>query len=90
MRGTNIRKIDLVGLIALVMGREGKGLHRLVRENCDGLLRIPVSGRLDSLNVATAAGILMYEVRRQQDVYMQSATGADSPPERRPKPTPRG
>lgn len=66
-QGTNIREVSLVGRIALVMGREGEGLHRLVRENCDGLLRIPVCGRLDSLNVATAAGILMYEVRRQQD-----------------------
>jgi len=71
-RGTSIREINLVGRIALVMGREGKGLHRLVRDNCDGLLRIPVSGNLDSLNVATAAGILMYEVRRQQDVYAKS------------------
>lgn len=67
--GTKIREISLTGRIALVMGREGEGLHRLVRENCDGLLRIPVSGRLDSLNVATAAGILMYEVRRQQEMH---------------------
>jgi len=67
--GTSIREISLVGRIALVMGREGEGLHRLVREKCDGLLRIPVSGRLDSLNVATAAGILLYEVRRQQEIH---------------------
>jgi len=70
--GTNVREIDLKGQIALVMGREGRGLHRLVKENCDGLLRIPVRGRLDSLNVATAAGILMYEVRRQQEMYASS------------------
>jgi len=67
--GTSVREVSLVGRIALVMGREGGGLHRLVRERCDGLLRIPVSGRLDSLNVATAAGILIYEVRRQQEIY---------------------
>jgi len=70
--GTSILEINLMGRIALVMGREGEGLHRLVRKSCDGLLRIPVSGSLDSLNVATAAGILMYEVRRQQDACARS------------------
>jgi len=69
MSGADVREINLTGQIALVMGREGRGLHRLVRESCDGLLRIPVGGRLDSLNVATAAGILMYEVRRQQEMH---------------------
>lgn len=66
MTGSPAHETDLTGRVALVMGREGEGLHRLVRESCDGLVRIPTGGRIDSLNIATAAGILMYEVRRQQ------------------------
>lgn len=66
MAGENAPSVNLKGRTALVMGREGEGLHRLVKETCDGLIKIPTSGRLDSLNVATAAGILMYEARRQQ------------------------
>ncbi|MCK5249604.1 MAG: 23S rRNA (guanosine(2251)-2'-O)-methyltransferase RlmB [Spirochaetaceae bacterium] len=66
MAGENAPNVNLTGRTALVMGREGDGLHRLIKENCDGLIRIPTDGRLDSLNVATAAGILMYEARRQQ------------------------
>jgi 23S rRNA (guanosine2251-2'-O)-methyltransferase len=50
----------------VVLGSEGSGLHRLVRENCDALLRIPVAGKLDSLNVSVAAGVLLYEARRQR------------------------
>ena len=56
----------LEGKTALVIGREGEGLHRLIRERCDGILSIPAGGRLDSLNASVAAGILMYETRRQQ------------------------
>lgn len=66
MAGEEAPKVNLTGRTVLVMGREGEGLHRLVREGCDGLIRIPTGGRLDSLNVATAAGILLYEARRQQ------------------------
>ncbi len=66
MDGEPVSETNLTGRTVLVMGREGEGLHRLVREGCDGLVSIPTSGKLDSLNVATAAGILMYEVRRQQ------------------------
>jgi 23S rRNA (guanosine2251-2'-O)-methyltransferase len=51
---------------AIILGNEGQGLHRLVRENCDTLVRIPVLGHLESLNVSVAAGILMYEARRQR------------------------
>jgi 23S rRNA (guanosine2251-2'-O)-methyltransferase len=51
---------------AIFLGNEGHGLHRLVREHCDTLVRIPVVGNLDSLNVSVAAGVLLYEVRRQR------------------------
>lgn len=51
---------------AIVLGNEGQGLHRLVRETCDTLVRIPVAGHLDSLNVSVAAGVLLYEARRQR------------------------
>lgn len=51
---------------AVVLGGEGAGLHRLVRERCDALVRIPVRGRIDSLNVSVAAGIVLYEALRQR------------------------
>ena len=51
---------------AIVLGSEGHGLHRLVREHCDTLVRIPVAGKLESLNVSVAAGVLLYEARRQR------------------------
>jgi 23S rRNA (guanosine2251-2'-O)-methyltransferase len=52
---------------AVFLGSEGHGLHRLVREHCDTLVRIPVAGKLDSLNVSVAAGVLLYEARRQRN-----------------------
>lgn len=51
---------------AIFLGSEGSGLHRLVRERCDSLVRIPVLGRLESLNVSVVAGILLYEALRQR------------------------
>jgi 23S rRNA (guanosine2251-2'-O)-methyltransferase len=51
---------------AIVLGGEGSGLHRLVREHCDALVRIPVLGKIESLNVAVAAGVLFYEAMRQR------------------------
>jgi 23S rRNA (guanosine2251-2'-O)-methyltransferase len=51
---------------AVVFGGEGSGLHRLVRERCDALVRIPVSGRIDSLNVSVAAGVVLFEAQRQR------------------------
>jgi len=51
---------------ALVMGSEGSGLHRLVAENCDVLVNIPMYGRIDSLNVSVAAGVVLFEAKRQR------------------------
>ena len=58
--------IDFRGKVALVLGSEGKGVRRNVLEHCDRTVTIPMSGRVESFNVATAAAVLCYEVRRQQ------------------------
>ncbi len=52
---------------ALVLGGEGQGLHRLVAENCDALVKIPMYGKIDSLNVSVAAGVILFEARRQRE-----------------------
>jgi 23S rRNA (guanosine2251-2'-O)-methyltransferase len=66
MGGDPVYEKELSGRVALVMGSEGAGLSRLLRERCDCLLGIPSYGRIDSLNVSVAAGVLLYEVRRQR------------------------
>ena len=53
---------------AIVLGAEGSGLHRLVAENCDMLVKIPMYGKIDSLNVSVAAGVLLFEARRQRSL----------------------
>jgi 23S rRNA (guanosine2251-2'-O)-methyltransferase len=57
---------DLTGPLALVMGSEGEGLHRLVRESCDALVRIPMFGKVASLNVSVATALIVYEALRQR------------------------
>ncbi len=57
---------DLTGALALVIGGEGKGLSRLVKEKCDFLVRLPMMGRINSLNASVAAAVLMYEAVRQR------------------------
>ena len=67
MDGDNCFTVDLSGPIALVIGSEGKGISRLVKENCDFVVSIPMFGIINSLNASNAAAILMYEVRRTRD-----------------------
>jgi len=64
--GQSTGSLELKGKICLVMGGEGTGLHRLVKEKCDFLISIPSAGHVDSFNVSVAAGILLFEARRQQ------------------------
>ena len=68
MDGDNYTDADLKGAIAIVIGNEGKGISRLVREKCDFVVSIPMLGRISSLNASNAAAILMYEIRRQRDM----------------------
>ncbi|MFP7171521.1 23S rRNA (guanosine(2251)-2'-O)-methyltransferase RlmB [Terribacillus sp. 7520-G] len=60
------RRLDAVGAIALVIGNEGKGISRLVREKCDWTVSLPMQGKVTSLNASVAASLLMYEVNRQR------------------------
>ncbi len=64
--GKNYFEVDLTGSIALVIGGEDKGLGKLVKQKCDILVRIPLRGRITSLNAAVAASILGYDILRQR------------------------
>ncbi len=64
--GTDYAKLDLDGPVAFVLGSEGKGVRRLVREACDGTVAVPMLGSASSLNVSVAAAVLAYEARRQR------------------------
>lgn len=66
MGGTEMYKLNLKGPIGLVIGNEGSGVSRLVRENCDMVASIPMKGDIDSLNASVAAGVLAYEIVRQR------------------------
>lgn len=61
-----VYQADLIGPLALVMGAEGKGMRRLTREHCDLLVKLPMQGTVDSLNVSVATGICLYEAVRQR------------------------
>ena len=65
MAGTAMDKADLKGAVGLVIGSEGEGMSRLIKEKCDFLVSIPMAGRIDSLNAAVAAAVLMFEKKRQ-------------------------
>ena len=64
--GTDYAKLDLAGPAAFVLGSEGRGVRRLVREACDGSVSVPMLGAVSSLNVSVAAAVLAYEARRQR------------------------
>ena len=68
MEGDAAYSRDLRGRTAIILGGEGTGISRLLRENCDGMIAIPSLGRVDSLNVSVAAGVLFYEVIRQRKI----------------------
>ena len=66
MSGTEMYKEDLTGAIAVVVGSEGKGISKKIKENCDFLISIPMVGEINSLNASVAASVIMYEVLRQR------------------------
>lgn len=66
MDGTTYCENDLTGAAALVIGSEGRGLGKLLREKCDVILSLPMMGKINSLNASVAAGVLMYEFTRQR------------------------
>ena len=66
MGGTSMYELDLTGPIGLVIGSEGDGVSRLVRENCDFVASIPTKGDIDSLNASVAAGVLAFEILHQR------------------------
>jgi len=72
---SSIYQADLSGRLGVVMGAEGKGIRRLVREQCDSLLSIPMPGNVESLNVSVATGVSLFEVVRQR---MQAASVKDA------------
>lgn len=66
MGGTSMYQLNLTGPIGLVIGNEGEGVGRLVKEKCDFIASIPMKGDIDSLNASVAAGVLAYEIVRQR------------------------
>lgn len=68
MDGTAYYNLDLKGPIGLVIGNEGEGVSRLVKENCDFVASIPMKGDIDSLNASVATGILAFEISRQRSL----------------------
>ena len=65
---TEYQQANLTGPLALVVGNEGKGISRLVREHCDLLIKLPMHGHINSLNAAVAGSIALYEALRQRDM----------------------
>ena len=66
MDGQEMYKADLTGALGIVIGSEGEGIGRLVKEKCDFIVSIPMKGSITSLNASVAAGVLMYEALRQR------------------------
>jgi 23S rRNA (guanosine2251-2'-O)-methyltransferase len=63
---TELDNLDASGPIVVVVGSEGKGLSRLVRQNCDAVVSIPMAGPTESLNASVAAGVVLAEIARQR------------------------
>jgi 23S rRNA (guanosine2251-2'-O)-methyltransferase len=59
-------EIDFKIPVALILGNEEKGIHKLVADNCDQLIKIPMLGKIDSLNVSVSAGVVLFEIARQR------------------------
>ena len=66
MAGTSMYQLDLKGPIGLVIGNEGDGVSKLVKENCDFIASIPMKGDINSLNASVATGVMAYEILRQR------------------------
>ncbi|MCI5552928.1 MAG: 23S rRNA (guanosine(2251)-2'-O)-methyltransferase RlmB [Tenericutes bacterium] len=68
MQGTDYDKIDYRGKTAIIIGNEGSGMSRLVKENCDFIATIPMKGKTESLNASVSAGILIYEAIKSRNL----------------------
>jgi 23S rRNA (guanosine2251-2'-O)-methyltransferase len=77
---TDYDRFDMTGDIVLVLGREGTGLHDLVKRTCDHLLRIPMAGGVSSLNVSAAGAVVLYEAARQRRVRSGDSSVQESAP----------
>lgn len=71
-------KLDYKNPVALILGNEEKGIRRLVAENCDFLVKIPMKGKTESLNVSVAAGILLFEINRRRGTFVDIAKDTNS------------
>jgi len=79
MGGSPLPSADLPKRLALVVGNEGSGVSRLLKDECDGALSIPQSGHVDSLNVSAATAVFLYEYRRRFPARPSRTTGPKSP-----------
>ncbi len=75
IEGEPLSQVSFPAKTVLIMGGEGTGLHRLIKERCDALVQIPGEGHVDSLNVSVAAGILLYEIDRQRRSQSKHSLG---------------
>ncbi|THF79184.1 23S rRNA (guanosine(2251)-2'-O)-methyltransferase RlmB [Cohnella fermenti] len=75
----DVYKADLSGPIAIVIGSEGKGISRLIREKCDFLVSLPMFGHVNSLNASVAAGVILYETVRQRRARAEKTAAAGTP-----------
>ena len=77
--GQNYNDYDFTSNTLVVLGREGAGLHDLVRRTCDHLLRIPMAGKVASLNVSAAGAVVLFEAARQRRLAAQNSAGSPLP-----------